>query len=1294
MPENNNLYRQLFENSIEVQFLLVNRIFVQCNQAALNIFGYSSRSDILGKHPAELSPPTQPDGSSSRTKADKEISKALKAGSNRFEWVCKKRNGKTFPVEVLLTRLEDDEGNTIIHTSMHDISKQEEISNELSESENRFKQLSNLSFEGIIIHEFGTAIDVNLAIEKISGYTREEIIGNSILDIFVPEEYKPLVMDEIIKNKTSPYHIEARHKAGHLVPIEIESRNITINNKKVRVTAIRDLSERKMHQSELEKSREQYKSAYDLFRLMLDTTPDMIWAKDMEGNFTFTNKAICEKLINAKDVEEPIGKHVMYFVNREREAHPENKEWFTFGEECGDSDAITIKNRKASRFIEYGNVFGKNLILDVVKTPLWNEKGEMIGTVGSARDITKQKEADKELKLSEQRYRMLFENSPDPIIIHDGKVILDVNTATLLKSGLKSKTELIGNDVLALVHPEDRPKAINRMKKMLKDSTALETEEFRILSYSGEELTVIASPAPITFKGKSAFMVTYHDITSRKKAEQAIAEKENQFHTVVEAAPDAILLMDYYSTRIILANRQASLQTGYTDQELLTLTIMDIHPPFKDDEYRNHVRGRIIEEKTVSLEMDITHKDGNTFPAEVTVTFLYYNGGKVLLAFVKDITERKMAEKDIRDSQERFKTLSDITFEGILIHNKGVAIDLNLSLANMFGYTKEELVGKNMIKMLTAKESIPLIKANLNKKHAESYRVIGIKKDGTRFPVELEAKSVTLNNNQSIRVAAFRDISERVKTEEAFKSSEEKFKNAFVTSPDSISISSWKTGRYVAVNQSFVDTMGYTEEEAIGRTSLELNIWKDPSKRSRFVKRLQSKKMITNLEAEFVTKSGKTIYALLSASTIEFAGEPCILSIGRDITDRVASEEKLKVLYEELRQQNITLEKLNEELKAAKQKAEEADRLKSAFLANMSHEIRTPMNGILGFSGLLKNINITTQERLTYINVIEQSGNRLLNIINDLIDISKIEAGQMTVNRVECNITNQLKNIYTFFKRESQQKNIELILHHQVKKDLLTLITDEDKFVAILTNLIKNALKYTKEGSIVVGYRRDNGFVEFFVKDTGIGISADRHEAIFERFVQADIEDREVYEGAGLGLAITKAYVTMLGGDIWLESEKGKGSTFYFTLPDNSPNTILKPVKEQKRDMDKETKISKLNILIVEDEVFSDQLLTVVLKKIANNIYHAKSGLHAIDAFKKHPDIDLIMMDIKMREMDGYQATKEIRKLDKNVIIIAQTAYALLGDREKALEAGCNDYLPKPIIKKKVLETISKYFII
>lgn len=1059
-------------------------------------------------------------------------------------------------------------------------SKYKETLTALQESEDRFKQLSDLAYEGIIIHDNGIVIDVNLAIEKISGYLREEIIGANMFDLFVPEKYQALVHENIIKNRTLPYKIEAKHKNGHFIPIEIESRNITIGNKKTRVTAIRDLSEKVKTMKELEDSREKYKKASELFRLLADTTPDMIWAKDMEGNFTFVNKAICENLINAKDTEEPIGKHVMFFVNRERAAHPDNKEWFTFGEECVDSDAITIKNRKTSRFIEYGNVFGKNLILDVYKAPLWNDKSEMIGTVGSARDITKQQEAEEKLKRSEERYRMLFENAPDPIVIHNGKTILDVNIATVKSLGVKSKNDLIGKDLLPYIHPDDLAMSRKRMKKMLDNFNPLESKEMRIITSAGKEITTIATPTPIHFNGEVAFMVTYHDITNRKKAEEIIANKEQQLNTIIESAFDAIYLIDYYTTQIILANQQAANQTGFTTEELLTLTISDINPAFNDDRFRNDLRLKIINETLVTVEMTNKHKKGHTFPAEVRTSMINYNGRKTLLAFVRDITERKKAEKALMESEERFKKLSDITFEGILIHEKGVAIDMNNALPKMFGYKKEELMGKNLIQLLVSKKYHPIIAGHMKEEYAHSYRVIGIRKDGTPFPLELEAKTVNYKNKTTIRVAALRDISYRVKNERDLQ------------------------------------------------------------------------------------KAYEELYE---------------------------QKEKLEELNDKLKKSIEHTNKINKELEIAKKRAEESDRLKSAFLANMSHEIRTPMNGILGFTTLLKNLNISPQERLTYLDIIEKSGSRLVNIINNLIDISKIESGQMTVSKADCNITKELKELYAFFKLECRQKRLELI-YSNISDEPLIVNTDQDKFTAIVTNLIKNAIKYTKRGSIKFGYNVKNDNIEFFVKDTGIGIPKERQKAIFERFIQADIEDRQAYEGAGLGLAISMAYVKMLGGKIGVESIEGEGSTFYFTLP-YTPPAKKEPLEKSKKPVaSSHNKIPKLNILIVDDEPYADELLTIIVKKFADNLYHAKTGEEAIDIFKKHPNIDLILMDMKMQNINGYQASKEIRKLSDKVIIIAQTAMALSGEREKALESGCNDYISKPIIKKVLLEKISNFF--
>ncbi|MBK7500479.1 MAG: response regulator [Ignavibacteriales bacterium] len=386
-----------------------------------------------------------------------------------------------------------------------------------------------------------------------------------------------------------------------------------------------------------------------------------------------------------------------------------------------------------------------------------------------------------------------------------------------------------------------------------------------------------------------------------------------------------------------------------------------------------------------------------------------------------------------------------------------------------------------------------------------------------------------------------------------------------------------------------------------------------------------------------------------------------------------------------------TVEERTKELLKAKEQAEESDRLKSAFLANMSHEIRTPMNGILGFAELLKEPGLTGEEQQDYIRIIEKSGARMLNIINDIVDISKIEAGLMKLEIQESNINEQIQDIYTFFKPEVEAKGMILSFNTPLPTKEAILKTDREKVYAILTNLVKNAIKYSNTGTIEIGYSKRDSDLEFYVKDTGIGIPNDRHGAIFERFIQADIPDEWAQQGAGLGLSITKAYVEMLGGKIRVASQVGVGSTFYFTLPYNAV-LINEPVIQQIVPSDNNDLIRKLKILIAEDDKVSEMLIDKTLKTFGKEIIKARTGVEAIEACKKNPDIDLVMMDIRMPDMGGYDATRQIRKFNKEVVIIAQTAHGLYGDREKAIEAGCNDYIAKPINKAELLLLIQKYF--
>jgi PAS domain S-box-containing protein len=384
-----------------------------------------------------------------------------------------------------------------------------------------------------------------------------------------------------------------------------------------------------------------------------------------------------------------------------------------------------------------------------------------------------------------------------------------------------------------------------------------------------------------------------------------------------------------------------------------------------------------------------------------------------------------------------------------------------------------------------------------------------------------------------------------------------------------------------------------------------------------------------------------------------------------------------------------------QELLKAKEKAEESDRLKSAFLANMSHEIRTPMNGILGFADLLKTPGLTGKEQQRYIEIIEKSGARMLNIINDIVDVSKIEAGLMELHVMESNINKQIGYIYTFFKPEAEAKGINLFFKNPLLAKEAIVNTDSEKLYAVLTNLIKNALKFTHKGSIEFGYKlvetQFNASLQFYVKDTGIGIPKHRQEAIFERFIQADIADEMAYQGAGLGLAISKAYVEMLGGEIWVESDVGKGSTFYFTLPYKT-QPVKESIDKQPESSEKNNNTRKLKTLIVEDDEVSGMLIEITAKTFSKEILKARTGVESVEVCRNNPDIDLILMDIRMPEMNGYEAVRKIREFNKEVIIIAQTAYGLSVDREKAIKSGCNDYISKPVNKIELLALIEKYF--
>jgi CheY-like chemotaxis protein/anti-sigma regulatory factor (Ser/Thr protein kinase) len=317
----------------------------------------------------------------------------------------------------------------------------------------------------------------------------------------------------------------------------------------------------------------------------------------------------------------------------------------------------------------------------------------------------------------------------------------------------------------------------------------------------------------------------------------------------------------------------------------------------------------------------------------------------------------------------------------------------------------------------------------------------------------------------------------------------------------------------------------------------------------------------------------------------------------------------------------------------------------------------------------------------------------MLNTINDLMDISKVEAGQMDVETREINVNELIDYIQTFFYPEAKQKGLDISCEKALDNSDSTIVSDKEKLYAILTNLVKNAIKYTEKGSIRFGYITKGNYLEFFVKDTGIGIPKNELNTVFDRFVQVHHNLSSKYEGSGLGLSITKAYVEMLGGTIRVESQSGKGSQFYFEIPvKKGKNIAIKAEPKPEEKIQKTKEKQQLKILIAEDDETIRKYLTIVLRKISSKLLFAKNGIEAVEICKNNPDIDLILMDIKMPGMDGYEATQKIREFNTRVIIVAQTAFAFESEQEKAKTAGCNDYISKPINRNSLINIIGKYF--
>jgi PAS domain S-box-containing protein len=672
--------------------------------------------------------------------------------------------------------------------------------------------------------------------------------------------------------------------------------------------------------------------------------------------------------------------------------------------------------------------------------------------------------------------------------------------------------------------------------------------------------------------------------------------------------------------------------------------------------------GKLSETQNYSIEIKKTSND------EIGV--LYDSFNQMLKAINVREKERDEAASALIQSEEKFRNIFNFSLDGIIVTNMdGDLLEASNMAMQIFDVPYEALLGKNIIEIMPEgyHKQRPNIIKNLLDKGNFTFVTRFKNSNDTIIHLEFSSKIINHNGEKSI-LSLIRDITKRVKSDEALRESEERYKKLVESFPSAIALH--REGKIVFVNNAIKETLGgRTKLDFINKDILDL-VPKDSANTAfeQFRMTMDENISMGTIEIKMKRLDGEIIDVEMSSIPLFFDRKKTVLSVFKDISSR---------------------KKIEGDLVVALKQAEESDKLKSSFLANMSHEIRTPMNGIIGFADLLKKDDLTQNDLDRYVDIIKTSADRLLTIINDIIDISKIEAGAINVSKEKFDLVKMSRDIFEFYKPLVEAKGITLKL--VVSDDTIVLNSDKSKISQILTNLVSNALKFTRNGVIEIGclLNGEENTAELYVKDTGIGIPMEQLNSIFERFRQADHYMQDFNEGTGLGLSICKGFSDALGGHIWVESELEKGSNFHFEIPaENYEKSELempgsKPLKA-------EPKLRNINILIVEDEENNYLYLKELLEPQGANILWADDGLKAVQFVLEHPEIDFVLMDIKLPIMDGLTAAKKIKVYRNNLPIVAQTAFGLESDRERTMAAGLDDYLAKPILKDELFNVINK----
>ena len=918
--------------------------------------------------------------------------------------------------------------------------------------------------------------------------------------------------------------------------------------------------------------------------------------------------------------------------------------------------------------------------------------------------------------LDEENYRRIIEKIQDVYYRADLEGNLIMASPSIEKTLGYSPESIIGSNIAEVFYknPDKRQELMDQLEK----EDEVQNYEVILIHKDGTPIPILSSSHFIYDKKGDRIGIegTFTDITERKKAEEALRESEEKFRSVVENAPIGIFIVND-RFQFIYANEMFGSILGYSQEEIPGKDFRD----HLDEESKQIVTDRYIkrqngEKITPKYEIRAIHKSGKTILLEIRVSVITTKDGqRRTIGQVLDITEQRKNQIQLREneeklkaSEEKFRTLTNQLPVGVYrTTQEGTFIYFNSQLTSMLGYDNNELYDISVPDLYVDKNDrdwgIEYLKKNPEGVQQREIKLMT--KQGSIIIVN-DTINVTMDQQGNIKYfdGVLEDITDRKKTETALRESEEKFRKLAHTTSTAILL--YQDEKWIYANPAAERISGYTEKEL-----KQMKYWEFVAPehqeiiKTRGKERQSGKKVPSGYEFKIITKKGEAKWVYLEGSLMEYHGKPAGLISVIDIShlkkieetlleknnELLTTEEELIASNDALRETNEKLEEQKESLKKAKEKAEESDRLKTTFLANMSHEIRTPINGIVGFTQLLKEQEYSEQERDEFYEIIDANSRQLLQIINDIIDISKIEVNQLRIKKSAFSLNKLLDEVADIGKMELRIHDKEQI-HISIKKTLKDgqehIKTDNVRLKQILTNLLHNSIKFTDEGTIEIGYKKQPGQkLLFYIKDTGIGIPANKQKIIFDHFRRAHESKSSKYGGTGLGLSISKRLVELLGGEIWLSSKEKMGTSFYFTLPFHQETTMKKTPEARK---EKNYSWEGKNILVVEDDPSSQRFIAETLKNTGVKLIVKDNGPEGLKAYKQTSQLAIVLLDIKLPGKDGLTIAREMKAHKKNIPIIATTAFAMDNDKKSALDAGCDAYITKPLDKKELFSIMDQ----